>query len=233
MKRFYTAATVAPVANSPTAFAVHLDGKPLVTPSRSALAVPTRALAIAIAREWNDHGETIDLRAMPLTGLANAAVDRVAQDRDSFIDGMAVFGESDLLCYRVDAPAALATEQAAAWNPILDWSERAHGHAFAITQDIVHVAQPPATLAGLRDALAAHDDFRLAALHPIVTIGGSLVAALALAAGAVSSDDAWAAVTIDDAWQARQWGQDAAAANALALRKAEWDAAVRFIDLLG
>ncbi len=231
MKRFYRAATIAPA--DPAGFAIQLDDKPLVTPNRSPLALPTRALALAAEQEWNDQGEDIDPRTMPLTGLANAAIDRVAPERERFIDGLAIFGESDLLYYRADTPEALAAEQAAQWNPILDWSERTYGHSFAITRGIRHVAQPPATLAGLRDALASLDDFRLAALHPLVTIGGSLVTALALAASAISSDAAWAAVTIDEDWQERHWGSDDEATAARALKRAEWNSALRFLSLLG
>lgn len=230
MKRFYRAATIAPA--DPEGFAVHLDGKPLVTPGRTPLTAPTRALALAIAHEWNEQKDDIDPRAMPLTGLANAAIDRVAPERDRFIDGLAIFGESDLLYYRADTPDALAAEQAALWNPILDWSERTHRHSFAITRGICHIAQSSATLAGLRDALATHDDFRLAALHPLVTIGGSLVTALALAANALSSDTGWIAVTIDENWQERHWGSDDEASAARALKRAEWDTALRFLALL-
>jgi chaperone required for assembly of F1-ATPase len=230
VKRFYRAATIAPAEAG--GFAIHLDGKPLVTPGRTPLILPTRGLALAAAQEWNDQGDTIDPRSMPLTGMANAAIDRVAPERTRFIDGLVLFGESDLLCYRAETPDALAAEQAALWNPILDWSERTHGHSFEITRGIRHVAQPAATLAGLRDALAALDDHRLAALHPLVTIGGSLVTALALAAGAIDGDSGWTAVTIDEAWQERHWGSDDEANAALALKRAEWDSALSFLALL-
>ncbi len=231
MKRFYRAATITHV--DPVGFAVHLDGKPLVTPGRTPLAVPTRALALAIAEEWNEQRDDIDPRAMPLTGLANAAIDRVAPERDRFIDGLALFGESDLLYYRADTPDALANEQAALWNPILDWSERTHGHGFALTRGIRHVAQSSAMLAALHNALAAYDDFRLTALHPLVTIGGSLVTALALTEGAISSDAGWAAVTIDESWQERHWGSDGEAGAARTLKRSQWDAALQFLALLG
>ncbi len=230
MKRFYRAATIAPA--EPGGFAIHLDGKPLVTPGRTPLTLPTRPLALAAAQEWNDQGDDIDPRSMPLTGLANAAIDRVAPERERFIAGLASFGESDLLYYRADTPDALAAEQAALWNPILDRSERTHGHNFAITRGIRHVAQPAETLAGLREALVALDDYRLAALHPLVTIGGSLVTALALAAGAIDSDTGWASVTIDEDWQERHWGSDDEATSARALKRAEWDSALRFLALL-
>ncbi|NCP12146.1 MAG: ATPase [Sphingomonadales bacterium] len=229
MKRFYRAATVAPTAHG---FGVLLDGKPVNTPSRRPLEVPTRAIAIGIAKEWNDQGEEIDLRAMGLTGLANSAIDRLGDDRAGFIDTLAAYGATDLLYYRADAPDALAGEQAAAWNPILDWFEREHGESFVITRGIVPVVQPPATLAALRVALEEHGDFSLAALHPLVTIGGSLVTALALAAGELSSDQAWQAVTIDEAWQERHWGVDDEAHRTLALKRAEWDRAVALLAML-
>ena len=225
MKRFYKAAHVREGA-------VLLDERPVKTPARHALALPTAALAEAVAAEWNAQGEEVDPRAMPLTGLANAAIDRVAPDKEAFAAGLALYGESDLLCYRADAPAALVARQAAAWDPILAWARRRYDVDFAAVTGIVHRAQPAHTIAQLRQAVAARDSFELAALSPLVTISGSLLVALALAEEAIDLEPAWAAATVDEAWQAEQWGEDEEASARIALRRAEFEAADRFLRLL-
>ncbi len=212
--------------------AIHLDGRAVKTPGRQELAVPTAALAAAIAAEWNGQGERIDPRSMPLTGLSNAAIDRIAADRSGFADGLARYGESDLLCYRAEGPAALVARQAAAWDPILAWARRRYDVDFAVTAGIVHAPQPAHTIAQLAQAVHARDAFALAGLSPLVTVSGSLVIALALAEGAIDFDTAWAAATLDEQWQAEHWGEDPEAAKAMAARRADFEAGHRFLSLL-
>jgi chaperone required for assembly of F1-ATPase len=211
---------------------VLLDGRPVRTPGRAPLAPPGASLAGAIADEWNEQGERIDPRAMPLTGLANAAIDRIAPAKDSFAHGLAVYGESDLLCYRAEGPAPLTARQAELWDPILGWAGDRYDIAFEVTSGIVHKPQPEDTVARLAAAVNARNAFELAGLSPLVTVSGSLVIALALAEGALSLDAAWAAASLDEIWQAEQWGEDAEAAKALAGRRADFAAAARFLSLL-
>lgn len=226
VKRFYKQALAAAGGT------VELDGRPLRTPARRPLAVPTAALAKAIAAEWNGQGDTVDPRSMPLTGLANAAIDRVAPDRGAFAAGLARYGESDLLCYRAEAPPRLVERQAERWDPLLAWARRRYDVDFVVTGGVVHRPQPTATVERLAQAVQARSAFELAALSPLVTISGSLVVALALAEDAAEFDTAWAAATLDEQWQAEQWGEDAEAARALALRRREFETAARFLDLL-
>jgi len=211
---------------------VDLDGNPLRTPGKLPLVVPSESLARAIAAEWADAGETIDPRGMPLTGLANAAIERIAPDTATFAAGLARYGEADLFCYRAEGPAKLVERQAAAWNPLLAWARRRFDVDFAITSGINHVPQPAGTGERLGHAVAAMDAFRLAALSPLVTIGGSLVAALAVAEEAVDVEQAWDAVSVDEDWQIETWGDDAEAVTMLEGRKHDWMAAARFLKLL-
>ena len=226
MKRFWQEASVGDDG------VVALDRRPVRTPGRVPLALPTRALAAAVAAEWQAVGETVDPRAMPLTGLANAAIDRIAPDPAAFAAGLARYGESDLLCYRAETPPPLVERQAAAWDPLLAWAMARFDVHFVVVAGIVHRAQPAATLARLGEAVAAQDAFRLAGLSPLVTITGSLVAALALIEGAADADTIWAAALVDEDWQAELWGSDPLAEQARATRRAEFDAAVRFLASL-
>jgi len=226
MKRFYKVAAATPDGG------IALDGRPVRTPGRAPLVAPTAALADAIAAEWDAQGDQIDPRAMRFTGFANAAIDRIAPDLVTFAQGLSVYGESDLLCYRADGPAALVRRQAEAWDPLLGWAAKRYDVAFNVTAGIVHVAQPPATLERLAAATLARDAFALAGLSPLVTISGSLVVALAVAEEAVLVDEAWSAVIVDEQWQAEQWGEDALAVQALAARRDDFAAAAEFLALL-
>ena len=226
MKRFYKEVSVADHG------AILLDGRPVRTPARAELILPTPALAEAVAAEWRAQESEIDPRTMRLTGLGNAAIDRVAPDLAAFARPLAAYAESDLLCYRADAPPELIARQAEAWDPLLDWAVRRFDVHFTVTSGIVHAAQPEATIARLGQALAAYDAFHLAALAPIVTIGGSLVTALALAEKAVDPDSAFDLTHLDELWQARRWGEDRLALAARASRKEDFMAGAQLLELL-
>lgn len=230
MKRFWTEVAVADLEGS--GFGIALDGRRVKTPAKGDFAVPARALADAIAGEWRDSDEEVDPSAMPLTGLANAAIDRVAPDPDAFAAGLARYGEADLICYRAEAPPALVELQAEQWDPLLAWARRRFDVDFVVTASIIHAPQPQATLDRLGHAVAALDAFRLAALSPLVTIGGSLIAALAVVEETVAPEAAWDAVSLDERWQLERWGSDAEAEAALANRRREFMAAASFLVLL-
>ena len=229
MKRFWSDVTV---SESDGAFGIELDGRPVKTPARAPFAVPTRALAEAIAGEWRKSGEEVDPRAMPLTGLANAAIDRVTANRESFAAGLAKYGESDLTCYRAEGPDALVQRQAESWDVLLDWARRRYDVDFACSTGVMHVAQPDDTVSKLTHAAAILDPFRLSGLAPLVTIGGSLIAGLAVLEGAIPAESAWESVSLDDRWQAEQWGADDEATAALDGRRSDFLAAANFLALL-
>ena len=226
MKRFWTDVTI------DADRAIHLDGKPVRTPRRVPLALPSVALAEAVAAEWRAVAGEIDPRAMPLTGLANAAIDRVGADPAVFSQGLAVYAESDLLCYRADAPDDLVARQRASWDPLLDWARARYDVHIETATGILHRAQPATTLARLGQAIGAYDAFALAALSPVVTIGGSLIAALALGEGAASPEQVWGAITLDEDYQAERWGRDPLAAAGIEARRRDFDAGVRMLGLL-
>jgi chaperone required for assembly of F1-ATPase len=225
VKRFWKEVAVADGA-------ILLDGRAVRTPARAPLRLPTDALADAVAEEWRAVGEQIDPRAMPLTGFANAAIDKVVPDTAGFAAGLAAYGETDLLCYRAENPPELAARQAEIWDPLLDWAGKRYDIAFTVTAGIIHQPQPAETLTRLSTAIAARSPFELAALSPVVTIGGSLVVALMLAENALTPDAAFEATHLDELWQAELWGEEWMAADARALRRADFASADRLLRLL-
>lgn len=229
MKRFWKEVDVGPAEGG---WGIRLDGRAVRTPARAELVVPSEALAQAVAEEWRGVEGEIDPRAMPLTGLANAAIDRVAPQRLAFAGGLARYAEADLACYRAEWPPELVQRQGEAWDSLLAWARRRYDVDFCATSGLMHVPQPQATIERLAHAVSALDAFRLAGLSPLVTIGGSLIAALAVLEKAISPDEAWGAVSIDDRWQLEQWGSDAEAEAALENRRCDFLAAARFLELL-
>ncbi len=229
MKRFWKTAEL---AETDGGWSIMLDGRPLKTPARETLSVPHRALAEAILAEWRDCREEIDPRAMPMTGLANAAIDHVAPDPARFAADLARYAEGDLFCYRAEAPPSLAALQAASWDPLLAWARRRFDVDFVVTSGLLHVPQPAATVERLSHALTALDPFLLAAMAPLTTIGGSLVAALAVEQHADEPAAAWHAVSVDERWELEKWGADAEAEAAMDAHRRDFLAAARFLSLL-
>lgn len=227
-KRFWKTAEVAPAASG---FAVLLDGRPLRTPARRPAEVPTKALAEAIAAEWQAQPEVIDPRAMPLTRTTNSAIDTVAENIAHVIDTIAAYGDADLLCYRAAHPEGLVARQAEIWDPLLDWAESTFSARLKVRTGVMHQPQPPAALAALRKAVVAAGPFQLAALHELVSLSGSLVIGLRAAAGDSDPDTLWTASRLDEIWQSDLWGTDDEAEAQAALRRAAFLDAARYFRL--
>ena len=220
-KRFYAATGTRQVEGG---YAVTLDDKPVRTPASRALIGPTLALAQAISAEWQAQREVIDPAAMPLTRLANAIIDGVAEKPDSVAAEVEKYLASDLLFYRATGPQQLRERQAALWDPILDWAREALGADFTLGQGIVHVAQSEAALQAA-GAATPTDPWQLGALHVATTLTGSALIALALSRGAITADAAWQAAHVDEDWNMAQWGRDEMAMQRRAFRQSEFAAA--------
>lgn len=201
-------------------FQVFLDARPVRTPAKATLTLPTRALADAVAVEWRAVGEVVDPRLMPVTRGANAALDKVATQFDEVAGLIAAYGGSDLLCYRADGPQELVEAQAAVWGPMLAWAERTHGAALRVTCGISPVPQPDDSLQNLTRPVFACTPFQLTALHDLVSLTGSLVLGLAATTGEFAPEALWTLSRFDEDWQAGLWGEDEEA-SAIAEKKRE------------
>jgi chaperone required for assembly of F1-ATPase len=233
-QRFYTAVAI---ARSGDGYAIALDGKPVRTPARRLLAAPAEALAQAIAAEWEAQRQTIDPAAMPLTRLANAIIDRVADAPGPVAEEVRKYLGSDLVCYRASAPEGLIAKQAQAWDPVIAFARETLGARFVLGEGIVHVPQPLPALAAagaaVPDAAAgAAALWKLGAVSALTTLTGSALLALMLLHGAISPGDAWAAAHVDEDWNMAQWGRDELALQRRGYREAEMRAAVTVIDAL-
>ncbi len=227
-KRFYSQADVGEVESG--AFALLLDGKPAKTPAQRPVSAPSRVLAGKIADEWNAQQEVIDPARMPLTRLANAVIDAVADAPGPVADEVAQYLGSDLLCYRAEAPAGLVELQTRHWDPVLAWARETLGVRFTLAQGIVHVAQPGEAIAAACARIPA-EPWRLGAVSAITTLTGSGLLALAFEHGAVEPEAVWAAAHVDEDWQMSQWGRDEAAVERRTHRRTEFDAAVAVLRL--
>ncbi len=228
-KRFFKAADV---EQSDDGWRVVLDGRPLRTPKRAELIMPSRTLAEAMAAEWNALGDVIDPARLPLTKIANTAIDGVCGREREVHDDIVRYIGNDLLCYRAEAPQELVTRQAAAWDPVLAWIEETFGATLKVTQGIMPVEQNIVAVAKVASGLADEDALSLAPLHVMTTLTGSAVLTIAHLKGRLSAEAVWQATHVDEDWQIEQWGEDAEASERRAKRWAEMQSAALFLRLV-
>jgi chaperone required for assembly of F1-ATPase len=227
-RRFWTEVNVRPEGQG---FAVLLDARPVRTPLKVPLVLPTEALAREVAAEWQAQTGTVNPATMPFTRTANSAIDSVSRQFDAVAEMLSAYGGSDLLCYRAVDPPALVARQAAGWDPLIDWAASALQAPLHVTAGVMHINQPPASLAALDAAVGGLTAFELSAFHDLVALTGSLVLALAITRGRLGADEAWDLSRIDENWQAELWGQDEEAAETAARKRVDFLQADRFFLL--
>lgn len=219
------------MSSGESGFTVTLDASPVRTPAGALLELSGEGLARAVAEEWQAQGDDILPHTMPLTTLACTAIDRVGPRRAEVIDEALKYAGADLLCYRAEDPPELAERQRRCWQPVLDWVRQAHGAELRVTTGIVHVAQSPEVVEPLRRTLEACQDLELTALFTVTAASGSLVIALALAAGRIDADEACQLSQLDEGFQNERWGEDAEAMTRRGNIQQEIHAAATFLYL--
>lgn len=227
-KRFWKTAEAVQVDGGWT---VHLDGRSVKTPAKTALVLPTRAMAEAAAAEWDAQEKEIQPQTMPVTRSANAALDKVAVQKEEVAELIAAYGESDLLCYRADGPEALCKAQAEAWDPFLEWAKNDLGAPLNVTEGLMPTQQPSDSVARLKAEVDSADPFILTALHDLVSLSGSLVLGLAAARDVAAPEEIWKASRVDETWQESLWGEDEEATEVAELKRQAFLHAKRFLTL--
>ncbi|GAB4537241.1 MAG: ATP12 family chaperone protein [Roseibium sp.] len=221
-KRFYKEASHAAVDGG---FAIHLDGRPVKTPGKALLVLPSEALGAAVASEWAAQEKEINPAAMPLTRIANSAQDAVSFRFDEVADDVTKFAGNDALCYRADDPDSLVETQRHLWDPVVDWVGTLLGGRFVLIEGIIHAPQPETLLAAYRARIATETPLRLAALHTVTSLTGSALLALALKEGRLDADAVWTAAHVEEDFNIERWGEDAEAKQIRAYKRKEFDAA--------
>lgn len=228
MKRVYK--TVAVDAGD-DGFTVTLDGRPVRSPGRNPMALSNRALADAVAAEWDAQSEAIDPLTMPMMSLAATAIDRVTPQREHVIGSIAAYAESDLLCYRAEEPDDLVRRQFDVWQPLLDWCAETFEAPLEVTTGIMPLRQSESALAAIRAVIAGYDDPPMTALHELTACSGSVVIGLAIAEGRIGAEDGVAAAQLDEAYQLERWGAEEEAVIRLANMRRDMLAAAEFLRL--
>ena len=229
-KRFWSTVSVAAGAEG---FSIRLDGRPVRTPAKRTLVLPTQAIARHVAAEWDAQDDHVDPVTMPWTRSANAAIDKVATQRRDVMDHLAGYADTDLLSYRASEPVELVLRQQKTWDPLLDWVATHHGVRFEVTRGVMPIEQESTRISRLVCRMEPMSSFQLTGFHDLVTLSGSFVIALAAADGAFPVPDLWAASRLDENWQVEQWGEDVEAAEEAARKMRAFGHAAELFRLAG
>jgi chaperone required for assembly of F1-ATPase len=224
-KRFYK------VVNVSLDNGILLDGRSVKTPLKSTLQLPNKVLADAVAIEWRNQEKVINPGLMPLTKLANTAIDRAHDENAHVVRDLVDYANSDLVCYRAEAPDNLVQRQKEAWNPALDWIKEKLGVQFSVSIGVMHNQQSDESLAAFEGYLLQLDRFQLTAHYNISTLIGSALIGTMLIEEAMEADHAWSLAHLDEDFQIEQWGWDAEAQSRRKFRRMEFDASLRFAEL--
>ncbi|MDA4843825.1 ATP12 family chaperone protein [Hoeflea poritis] len=229
-KRFYEKAEV---GETQEGFSILLDGKPIRTPAKKLLELPTKKLAALICEEWNAQRDEINPVTMPATRLVNTAIDGIASDPQAIVEDILRFAGTDLICYRADGPQRLVDRQTEHWDPVIEWVHTALGTRFVLAEGVMHVEQPKEAITAIGIHLSGFDNpIALASLHTFTTLTGSALLAVAIAKEYLTAEEAWAAAHVDEDWNAEQWGEDAQAKARRDFRWGEMQAADRAFKAL-
>jgi chaperone required for assembly of F1-ATPase len=230
LKRFYKQAGI---AETQAGFGIMLDGKQVRTSAGKPLVIDRyRSLALEIAAEWDAQKDQIIPSTMPMTQLATTALDRVGPERNTILDHLAAYAETDLVCYRAQSPAGLRQRQDSQWQPLLDWVQTEHGVSLLVTEGILAIEQPPETIQRIRSCFDALELWHLTAAQVAAAAAGSAVLALGLATGRLDGEQVFALSQIDDVWQIERWGEDAEAEQRRKNLRADIMAAEKLLRLI-
>ena len=204
-KRFWQSVSV---ESQPNGFEIQLDGRPIKTPKKNILTLPTLGIAELVRDEWLDIEEEIVPANMPATRLSNSAIDTVDSNKAKIVDMLAEYANTDLLCYWADGPAELVQRQKFVWQPILDFCSKKIGTKIQVTAGVIPILQNSRAKEFVAASFNDHTEFSLAAMHDVVALSGSAFISFAWSQDFLSTQSAWEASQLDETWQIEQWGAD-------------------------
>lgn len=203
-KRVYDRATVR--ALGAAEYVVALDGRDVRTPAKRLLVLPTRALALGVALEWEAQGTHLRPDTMPLMKLATTTIDQVPTIRPTMVESMIRCLESDAACFRSSEEPMLAAKEEGAYAQLLEWAGNDLGLRLSVSDNLA-LQHPSEAVPRAQELLGLADDWELAALDQAANTAKSLVIALALVRGRIRAADACAAARVAEQHQIDEWGE--------------------------
>ena len=209
MKRFYKEVTLDTLSEG---FGVFLDGRPLRTPAKTVMNVPSKRLAKAVQEEWASAGEDIKPEEMPFFSMAVTVLDRVTTQSETLCGELCDYAGNDVLFYRAGAEDnALDQQQAQLWTPWCEWASGKFGAQLAITNGLMPINQPPQWRGAVSGYLGQLSDWHLGILYRAVTLSGSFILGLAFFEREIGAAKLFRIAFLEELHQNEIWGLDSEA----------------------
>ena len=209
MKRFYKEVTLDTLS---AGFGIFLDGRPLRTPAKTVMHVPSQSLAEAVREEWAAAGEDINPEEMPFFSMAVTVLDRVTTQSEKLCDELCDYAGNDVLFYRAGAEDnALDQQQAQLWTPWCEWASGKFGAQLAITDGLMPINQPPQWRGAVSVYLGQLSDWHLGILYRAVTLSGSFILGLAFFEREIDAEKLFRIAFLEELHQNEIWGLDSEA----------------------
>ncbi len=212
-------------------FMIKVDGQVFKTPNGETV-VGNGMLIKALAEELKTQKTELNFHDMPLTRYVFTAFDRVRGRRDSVINEIVRYVETDLLCYRVSSPQELVKKQDKLWQPLVDWSKDKYGIGLITSVGTLSILQDPATLKKVHQIIKLMNNFRLTGMYKAVALSGSAIVGLAILEGTLTVEKAWKIANLEESWQLERWGHDTELLERLTISKKEFADLGHFLSLI-
>ncbi|CAI3923798.1 MULTISPECIES: ATP12 family chaperone protein [Commensalibacter] len=209
LRRFWE--TVSIVHND-MGYQILLDKRPVKLPKKTELFVQNHVLAEKIAEEWGKagakKGDTFSFDDLPMTQITGTMIEKVAPDRQIYIQALLPYVNGDLLCYHAETPKKLIVQQQEKWIPLIKWIEDKFQIKLKIQPGIMPINQQPEVINIFERYLLQLDDAELTFFAITIPLLGSMILTIALKEGKINTQQAFKYAYLDETIQAEIWGKD-------------------------
>jgi len=204
IKRFYKNVSL---TQGNGCFEINLDHRKLRTPSGKLFQVPNEAIATAVANEWSAQEKIIKRHTMHLTSLCNTAIDNPTNTtRETKINAILQFLDTDTVCYRMEEPPELLVFQKEQWDPLLDWVKERYGIEMEATTGLGVPFIPEETRDIFYQHFMSYNDWSLVGIQQAIEVTKSLVITTALLDRHLGIERALELSRVEVLFQTGRWG---------------------------
>ena len=230
MKKFWK--TVKVKKKSFNSYEILLDENALKTPMKKELTIQNTKIAEEIQKEWNQDKNILDTDAMIFYGIISTSIDKIINNRISYINDILSFIDTDLICYRAEEPNDLVQWQSKNWDPILLKVEKYINNKIDVFKGIMPLKQNKGIKFKITKFLTKFSDLEIIALHKITNITGSIFLSLCILNNDITKEKVFELSYLDELWQAKNWGYEKEASKKREKINTELNRTIYFLDCL-
>ena len=213
-------------------FEILLDKRILKTPMQKDLIFSNYKIAKETALEWDIDEKEINTENMVFYGLISTAIDKISNDKVSYIDNVLGFINTDLICYRADKPNELIDLQNSSWNPIISFIKKYIDVELKFFIGVMPSKQSLEIFNRLKTLINSFSDIEISALHRMTNLTGSIFISICILKGDVLKNEAFELSFLDELYQAKNWGVEQESLDKRDKIAKELNRIISFVELI-